>query len=163
MATLSDCRIVDLKRSKIDEKKSDPKKNRYVFLEKRFVNRTTFAEDNIWFSWCHYNVKDGLLTFEGWKLDGWEPVIKGEDPYVVEGAHPNEDGYWQFKDVVLMKCRFEEEVARRDAQLKRGKGGGKKVIEAFAREIDAVEPAFTRGAGMGPDEVAQLMGSRYKR
>jgi len=162
MATLSDCRIVDLKRSKLN-KESDPKKHKWVFDEKRYVNRTTFTEDDVWFSWEHYNPKDGCLAFEGAKLNGWSPVIVNDDQYIVEGAHVNGDGYWTFKDAVLMRCRFADEVARREKNIKATQGGGKKVMQAFAREVDQIEPAFTKGAGMGPDEVEQLMGHRYKR
>lgn len=159
MATLQDTRIVDLKRSVIDEEKSDPENNRYTFIEKRYVGRDTYELDNIFFSWCQYTPTDGYLMFEGWKYDGWEPVLNKEHPYIVEGATLKPDGMWHFKDVVLMKCPFEDEVKRAEERL-RLSGSGKKRLEAFAKEVDYMEPSFTKGAGVGPDELMGLRGKR---
>lgn len=156
MATLADLRIVDLKRSVIDEKKSDPKKNRYVFIKKHVADKETFAAENIWFSWCLYIPKEaGGEMYEGWRLDGWEPVRRGEDPYYVEGATPHADGYWTFKDVILMKCTLDDEAKRGEQRIKLA-GGGKQRLKAFAREIDHMEPDFTKGAGIDPDEMSHM-------
>jgi len=163
MSTLRDTRIVDLKRSVIDEEKSKPDSNRYVFKEKRYVNRDTLCEDNVWFCWCHYNPKDGLWMFESWKLDGWEPVIVKEDKYLVEGASTSGDGYWHYKDVVLMKCKWEDEIKRREENDKMSRGGGKARLKAFARDMDMLEPQFTQGAGVDPDEMDALRNRHYKQ
>jgi hypothetical protein len=160
MGVLSDCKIVDLNRSKWNKEKSDPKKNRYVFDEKRYMTGTSQAEDNVFFSWCLYVPKsgDGLLMFEDWRMNGWEPVIQGVDPYVVEGASVNVDHYWQFKDVVLMRCKFEDEVKRAEDRDKASRRGAKAALKSFAREIDAMGGEDSKGAGIGPDEIARMRG-----
>jgi len=159
MATLADLKIVDLKRSIIDKEKSDPSKNRYVFIEKKYVDKETYSAENIWFSWCHYNPKDGFEMFEDWRLNGWEPVRRGEDHYYVEGATPHVDGYWTYKDVILMKCTLDDEAKRGEERIKLA-GGGKERLKAFAKEIDYMEPSFTKGAGIDPDEMDRLRGKR---
>jgi hypothetical protein len=162
MSTLSDTRIVDLNRSVLDKEKSKPKANRYVFEKKRYVDMDLMQEDNVWFCWCHWDPKSGNEMFNGWKLDGWDGVISQEDPYIVEGAFVNSDGLWQYKDVVLMKCKWEDEVKRREESLRMATGG-KERLRAFAREMDGIDPQFTQGAGIGPDEMADLRNRNYKR
>jgi len=158
MAVLADVKIVDLKRSVIDKEKSDPKKHRYVFTDKKYVGKETYVAENIWFSWCGpYALRD-MQAFEDWRLDGWEPVRVGEDPYYVEGA-TQKDGYWTYKDVVLMKCTLDDEAKRGEQRIKMA-GGGRQRLKAFAREVDNMDPEFTRGAGIGPDEMEHLRGRR---
>jgi len=162
MSTLRDTRIIDLKRSVLDSEKTDPKKKKYVFKSKRYVDMDLLQEDNVWFCWCHYNPKDGYWMFNSWKLDGWEPVIIGEDPYYVEGAANNVDGLWQYKDVVLMRCKWEDEVKRREESQKMATSGRDR-LRAFAREMDGMDPQFTQGAGVGPDEMDELRNRSHKR
>ena len=162
MSTLMDTKIVDLKRSVIDEKNSDLAKYRYEYKEKKYINMDTLQEDDMWFCWCHYNPKDGYWMFESWKQDGWDAVIAGEDPYVVEGASVNGSNYWQYKDVVLMRCKWSEELKRREESQKMATGG-KPRLEQYSREMDQLDPQFTQGAGIGPDEIAALRRRGYKQ
>jgi len=161
---LREIKVIDLKRSEVDEKKSDPKNGKYVFAPggKKYIDRG-FASvaDNLFFSWCQYNNRDGFRMLNEWKVKyGYEPIKSGVDPYWPEGAALNAMKYWQYGDLVLVAAPLDRELARRKkdiaiagADKPRGEAGKAK-LKAFARGVNSVEP----GAGVGPDEMEHLLG-----
>jgi hypothetical protein len=163
MPMLRDIKIVDLKRSKQDAKKSNPDKAEYVFEPgaKKYVDKSAMIADNACFSWCQYNPRDGMRMLNEWKVKyGYEPVKHSVDPYWPEGAQKNALGYWQYGDLVLVKAPLDKEMERRrfDVEMsganKKAGEAAKDRLRAFAKGINAIEP----GAGVDPDEMEHLLG-----
>jgi len=91
-------RVVDLRKSKIDETRSDPKSGKYVFLEKVYTEKN-HSEDKF-FSWCRNTVRD----ISDWGLNyGYETVKAGVDPYWPEGVSPDGEGLYVKGDLVFLK------------------------------------------------------------
>jgi len=163
MRSLRDIKIVDMKRSEIDQEKSDPKKGKYVFISKKYVDAATKVADNVTFSWCEYNAQDGYRTLNTWRVrSNWEPVMDGEHAYWPEGVQPNAAGYYQFGDLVLVRRSLEEEIADMEFQQKLARRGAKEEhLETFARQVTkegyrdgeesdvGITPAQLRGMGRG--------------
>jgi len=156
-------KIVDLKRSQIDEERTDREKGDYHFIPggKKYVDNEARVADNIFFSWCQYNERDGYRMLNEWKARyGYDVVKNGEDPYWPEGANKTTEGYWQSGDVVLVKVPLDRELARREMDIKMAgadkKAGeaGKDRLRAFAKGLNKIEP----GAGIDPDEMEHLLG-----
>jgi hypothetical protein len=163
---LREIKVVDLKRSQVDSKKSDPEIGKYVFVPggKKYLDRG-FASvaDNLFFSWCQYNNKDGFRMLNEWKVKyGYEPIKNKVDPYWPEGAALNAEKYWQYGDLILVAAPLDKELERRKKSVEiagadKPKGeAGKNILRSFARGVNAVEP----GAGIDPDEMEHLLGTK---
>jgi len=166
MPMLREIKIVDLKRSQLDEKKSSKSKGIYAFVPggKKYVNRDSLVADNVFFSWCQYNERDGFRMLNEWRVKyGYEPVKNGEDPYWPEGALMNPEGYWTYGDLVLVRAPLDREMARRERDVKiagadkKPSEAGKDRLRALAKSINAIEP----GAGVDPDEMEHLLGRKF--
>ena len=162
MPMLREIKIVDLKRSKLD-KKSDPERPEYVFQPggKKYIDKSAMIADNLCFSWCQYNPRDGFRMLNEWKVKyGNEPIKHKVDPYWPEGAEKNSQGYWQYGDLIAVKAPLDREMARRRREVemsgahKKKGDAGKDKLRAFAKGINAIEP----GAGVDPEEMEHLLG-----
>jgi len=142
---LSDIRIVDISHSEWDKKASDPKHGKYVFTVKNYINYHEKARrPELFFSWCHYNPRDGLIGVRDWQVKFNYRYITINDPYWPEGLAPDEDGKYVFGDVVLMARPLVEELKDRiDNQNMANLAAGRK-LEAF--NMDATKE------GVGVDE-----------
>ncbi len=125
--------IVDLRKSKIDEKLSDPKSGKYVFLEKVYIKGKNHSEDKF-FSWCRN--RDTDVT--EWRLSyGFETVKAVVDPYWPEGITPAADGVYVKGDLVLVMCPIELEIRRRVEEEQMGKRQQKAQIDKLKAETKA--------------------------
>jgi len=109
---LSDIKIVDLRRSEVDEVKSNPKKGKYVFK----AGKKVYVEyRNPAFRPPHY-IKWNRNTdydIESWKINWNYSFVTAKDPYWPEGLKPNQEGRYVFKtDMVLMKCPMADHVKK---------------------------------------------------
>ena len=164
MRSLRDIKIVDMKRSKIDEAKSDPEKGKYVFFDKKYVDAATKVADNVVFSWCEYNAQDGYRTLNTWRVrSNWEAVKKGEDPYWPEGIMPNAAGLYQFGDLVLVRRTLEEEIADQEFNRELARRGKKEDgLKTFARAV--TKQGYLDGeeadVGIMPEQLRGMRGGK---
>jgi hypothetical protein len=149
---LSNVKIIDKKYSRYDEKKSDPKKGKYVWLEKSYIKYPGFYNlDKEWFfTSSRYAPEHGCRELMGDRtMYGYEP-LDAEGQFIPEGAILNTDGYWQFKDVVFCKVPLVEHLKRREQDIAIAKRAGKAGITQLNQEFK------DEGAAL-PDEVVERM------
>ena len=137
---LNEIKIVDLDRSEWDKKKSDRKKAEYFFTGKKFYidNKIKETRTPYHFSWCRYDQRNGYRELNEWKyLYGYSPVSVDIDPYYPEGITPNESGYYQYGDLVFVKCSLLEHLRRMEENRRIGTLGGKAALDQFKAKVES--------------------------
>ena len=120
MIPLYEIKIVDMKKSEIDKKLSNPDKDQYVFIKK--VYTTHAMRDNVWqFKWGRDALPGMGSRMENtpqlWKADFGATYVVQEDGYWPEGIPRNSQGHYLYPngDAVLVKIPFERYVEKVDA------------------------------------------------
>jgi hypothetical protein len=151
---LRDIKLVDLRRSKIDKKRSDPKQGIYEFE----------PNGKVYVSWKdpatrppHY-VKWNRNTpydVEGWKIKWNYSYVTIDDPYWPEGVKPNENGHYVYRtDMVLMKCPLEDYVKKRAKEIEKSE----LAVAAKRREYEEM----VRQKGSQPFSIEQRIYNELK-
>lgn len=153
--------IVDLKRSVLDEKESDPKKGQYTFKKKVYYRNQDFKEGYIHpfkLKWCKYSENDHPRPFSSfieWKMKyKATPVVVGDD-YWPEGYIPDTEGKYVHIDLVLVKIPIEEHMKHKREAAYRAKMNEKNVAKEFKSKLknigaevqDEYLPEEIRGLG----------------
>ena len=141
MRALSDIRFVDLKRSKVDWKKSDPEKGKYVFIDKPVY--VDYKSDGAplpdhkveWVEHSPMNVSKWQYKF-GYSVVKWDEKL-----YWPEGFVPNVEGRYQYADVILMACPAQVYVDRKKAETEVGMRAADNAQKQFKQDAarDGVE------------------------
>ena len=151
MRHLGNIPIIDLRKSVIDEKKSKPDQDEYVFKKKVVIDPRGIVRNP------DYKIKWGSLIRGGQDLSqmrfafGYD-FVTPEDKIWPEGVKRNSDGHYQFGDAVLMKCplRTYIEKIKEDRQAVENQ-----LASGRARFKDATKEA---GAQVSDDEIADILG-----
>ena len=151
MRHLGNIPIIDLRKSVIDEKKSKPDQDEYVFKKKVTIDPRGIVRNP------DYKIKWGSLIRDGQDLSqmrfafGYD-FVTPEDKIWPEGVKRNSDGHYQFGDAVLMKCplRTYIEKIKEDRQAVENQ-----LASGRARFKDATKEA---GAQVSDDEIADILG-----
>jgi len=151
---ISEVRIIDKKYSKFDEKRSDPKKGKYAWLSKEYIDRRFFDRDRQWFfTAILYDKKNDFLRFEGDQIKyGYEP-LEAEGRFIPEGAILNESGYWKFMDLVFVKCPLIEHLKRREKDINIAKAAGPGLVKELNQQFK------DEGAALPDEVIDRMMGS----
>jgi hypothetical protein len=134
---LRDIKLVDLNRSKINKKKSNPEKGIYEFE----------PNGKVYVSWNdpatrpqHY-VKWNRNT--DYDIAKWRTLwnyseVTTKDPYWPEGMKINNEGHYVYRtDMILMKCPLADYVAKRKREIEKSElavASKRKEYEAMARQ-----------------------------
>lgn len=150
---LSDIKIVDLRFSKWNEEKSDPKDGNYDFTEKVYVNLlgSKKVRSPWFFTWCRYDPRNNYQEFRDWRYDGYSAVNVDKDEFWPEPLAPNNDGNYVFKDVICVKRSLVDELKYRLEKQSRNTSARSK-IEAFQEELRR------KGAGVSDSMLKELLG-----
>ena len=143
-------KFVDLKASKIDDEKSDPKKGIYVFKDKKYVDYTgkTAPRPQHHLTWCRD--KDHDLAMQRATF-GYEPVKAKDGLYWPEGAVKDASGTYKFGDVILVQCDFLRHLRRKLEEKKLSERGASERFEGFQNKLDE------HGARVSQDVVDKLV------
>ncbi len=116
---LRDIKLVDLNRSKIDKRKSDPEKGIFVFEPngKVYVSwRDPATRPQHYVKWNRNDPRD----IAHWRVMWGYSEVTAKDPYWPEGEKPNEAGHYVYKtDMILMKCPLENYVEKRKKEIEK--------------------------------------------
>jgi len=134
-------KIVDLKNSDVDWKKSDPEKGEYKFSGRPVY--LDYKTDGVplpdhkvqWVNKDPFNI-------DKWKYEYYAEVVKASDrDYWPEGIPPNAEGWYQYMDAILMKVPAHEYVARKKRSLERSRLAAQNAQKDFRRKAaqDGVE------------------------
>jgi hypothetical protein len=135
---LGQIKLVDLKRSQIDEEKSDPKKNKY-FFKKKVHTKYPFADDAYAYKWNTIDETPNRISpEEEWKiLYNFDYVVAGQDSVWPEGAKLDANNHYVFGDAILMKCRIEDYLAKRKKEVAKSE-------KAYKAEVDKYRASLRR-------------------
>jgi len=162
MPLLQDTKIIDKRFSQYDEKKSDPKKGRYVWIKKEFVDKRKFDKNKEWKLWFSpYDIDTNLKKYWAWKAKlQFEPVDAVNDHFVWDGAVISSEGWWVFGDLVLVKMPLCEFLLEKERQRLMGKRKGVEELEAFNDKMRKAGAALPDsmiddllGKEVDPDEI----------
>ena len=116
---LREIKLVDLNRSKIDKKKSDPEKGVYVFE----------SNGKVYVSWNdpatrpqHYVKWNRNTPYDiaKWRTLWNYSEVTAKDPYWPEGIQISQSGYYVYRtDMILMKCPLAEYVKKRQKEIEK--------------------------------------------
>jgi hypothetical protein len=115
---LQETKLIDLRTSKVDEKRTDRSKADYYFTDKRYINYRgdRAAIPPYKFQWNRYNPKSNFREIEDWKIKYKASFVTPEDPYWPEGVVP-QNGMYILGDAVLMKIPIIEYAKKRKAEI----------------------------------------------
>lgn len=152
---LSDIKIVDLRFSEWDKKKSDPKDGDYEFTKKVYIDMygTKETRPPWYFTWCRYEPtsKPPYREFRDWKYSGYSAVNVDEDDYWPEPLAPDNNGNYVFMDVILVKRPLIDELKYRLEKQAKG-SSAKEKIQAFQEEMER------EGVGVPESVLRDLIG-----
>ena len=151
MRTLKDIKIIDLEKSVLDDKLSDPNKDLYVF-KKKVYSKYPFASERYKFKW-------GRHTADGRRIDEWRYLYNADfvipkDKMWPEGLKRNAEGHYQFGDAVLMKVPLADYIAQKKDEMQRSNRRSKAMIKKHQADVRKVD----KGAVMSDEEVAETLG-----
>ena len=161
---LKDIHIVDLKRSVIDEGKSDRKKNRFFFKKRVYVADADYKDAQTrpaykfeWAALDNMSRSDpaedsaGVQTYFGM---GYDFVTK-DDPYYPEGAILDSEGHYVFKDAILMRCDFGAWLKRRARDIDRSNKAPKRTRDAFVNTT--IDDETGEKLGFSKDQLKDMI------
>lgn len=103
---ISDVKIVDLNRSEL-EKSSDPKKGKYDFKKKVYVERADYLNAQVRppykFKWNRYEPRTNYKEVRDYQIRYGASFVTVKDPWWPEGVPPDGEDKYVFGDLVLMK------------------------------------------------------------
>lgn len=123
---LHEIKIIDLKHSKWDEEKSNPKKGKYAFIDKKYIDyKDKGRRPPYFFTWCHYDERNNYLDLRSWKVKWGYEEVTSRDDYIPEGLGPNVEGHYVYGDLILVRRNLLDELLRLDNEQKMAKLAGK--------------------------------------
>lgn len=151
-------KFVDLKRSKWDKEKSDPKEGKYVFESggKVYINYMNRATRPMWFvSWCRYDPQNNFRDLLRDKYSkNYTEVVAGKDDWIwPEPLTPNETGWYIIPggDLILCKRPLIEELRDRVEAKAQSDMAARATLRAFD---DAI--ARSGGVPIPQEQIAEL-------
>jgi hypothetical protein len=153
--TLNQVRIVDLKRTEVDEEKSDRVHGKLVFKGRKtyisdssYIDGSTRPEHKT--KWVTKVLAEGRTLDRFLYREGWEFVTTNDD-YYPEGSRVDAEGHYIYMDTVLLKKPYVEYL--RDMAKKKKREGNQ-------REVDRKRLKAKLGESAIDDTMAQeLLGS----
>ena len=150
MSKLSDVKIIDLRRSKINKEKSDRKSGRIVFEPKGMVELTKNDYKNSKTRPQHvlsWNRSDPAAVQE-WEIKYGAEFVTPSDPYFPYGAGVElKDGKYYYREMVLVKIPLERHLERKREEMKRTNIPLENMNKRFQKEMES------RGAGLKEEDL----------
>lgn len=153
-----DLRIIDLKRSAWDKKKSKPMENIYAFAKdgKKYVEYSIHRPEHH-VTFCRYSLKSDppLRELNDWRVQwGYTPVLVDDFDYAVDGLEPTADGKFIFKDLILVKTQLIRYIEKREladkmfqAQRKASMEGLTETQENVPRDMTVTDEMIAQWTG----------------
>jgi len=153
---LGQMKLVDLKRSNVDEKKSDPKKGKYAFVSKVYFTKSDFADASLglneYYQWVLFEPNESYRTVQTHKYSwGFEFVTVGDRMWP-EGIEPDSESKYVFKDVVLMKCPLINWLKKVERDQMKSDQQAKSSLASFEKD------ARDAGIGVSQETLSKLLG-----
>ena len=152
---LQDIKLIDMRFSIWDKKKSDPKEGSYEFDKKVYVDfmGNKEARPDVWFTWCRYDPSNNYRELREWKIMwGYTPVNIDTDPYWPESVPPDVNGNYVFGDLILVKCRLIDYLKRQLEDLKRSKSASQAKLDGWQAQMEKA------GASIPESMIQELIG-----
>ncbi len=140
---LHEIKIVDMAKSTIDPKLSNPDKGKYVFLKKVFTE-SLHSSEHTHFTWCRYEPRNGYRELREYEVKfGYTPVTNKVDQYYPEGMTPNAEGHYVYGDLILVKCPLIDHLETLDRNEKFARGAKDAKMKAFEGQLKREGGALT--------------------
>ncbi len=154
MPLLSDVKIIDKRFSQWDERKSDPKKGKYVWIKKECIDKRKFDKNKEWkLWWAPYDPELNLKKYYAWKAKlQYEPIDAIKDNFVADGAIINDSDWWVFGDLVLVKMPLLDYLQKKEMERKLTTRGGRAELLAFQDQMKA------QGAALPDSMIEDFLG-----
>ncbi len=152
---LQDIKVIDLRFSEVDKKKSNPKEGSYEFKKKVYVDfkGNKEARPNYWFTWCRYDPVNNYRELREWKIMwGYTPVNIDTDPYWPESVPPDVNGNYVFGDLILVKCRLIDYLKRQLEDMQRSKSASQAKLDGWQAQMEKA------GASIPESMIKELVG-----
>ena len=149
---LRDYKLVDLRRSKIDKKRSDPKKGIFKFEPngKVYVSwKDAATRPPHYIKWN----RNEPYAVSRWEIKWGYSNVTIEDPYWPEGLKPNEEGNYVYQtDMILVKCPLENYVEKRKKEI------AKSELASAAKRKEFQDLAAKSGGALGKELEQRIYG-----
>lgn len=122
MSRIDEVKFIDLKRSKVDEGKSDPKAGEFVFKPNGMVElkRSDYDDNAVRPKHILKWNRSDPHTIREWEIKFGAEFVTADDPYFPHGAGVEfKDGHYHFNEMVLIKIPLELHLERKRADAKR--------------------------------------------
>ncbi len=152
---LQDIKVIDLRFSEVDKKKSNPKEGSYEFKKKVYVDfkGNKEARPDVWFTWCRYDPVNNYRELRVWKIMwGYTPVNIDTDPYWPESVPPDASGNYVFGDLILVKCRLIDYLKRQLEDMQRSKSASQAKLDGWQAQMEKA------GASIPESMIKELVG-----
>ena len=152
---LSDIKIVDLRLSEWNKETSDPKEGNYDFTNKVYIDYygDQEARPEYYFCWCRYDSRNNYRELRDYKIM-WQysTVNVDTDLFWPEGVPPDENGNYNFGDVILVKRDLIAQLKDKLEKRERSRGAGRAKLQEFQSKMEKY------GAGIPASMVKEIMG-----
>lgn len=133
-----DIKIVDLKKSKWDRSKSDPKRGVYSFEKKVYISKTPTDRKNLpdhFLVWVHYDERENYARVGEFRAIYQAETVKvGDEEYWPEGLTPSVTGEYIFQDTILMKIPIQVWLEKIYHDQKKFDKAPEEMMKAFTAE-----------------------------
>lgn len=158
---LKDIVIIDLKRSQLDTKKSDPAKGKFAFVKKVPIAKDlkdANTRPEYHFTWVNGNDKEHRID-DHFRI-GYD-FLEVSDPYYPEGASLKGDGHWWFDEMVLMKVPMKKHLQRMLDNINKSNKKPKQIRDAFKSSLrDPENPGENLSADISDEQIDRAFGGR---
>jgi len=134
MPYLSEIRFIDLKHSKWDKQKSNPKKGKYVWIDKKHVSYDDKGNHpGYLFRWNRNDPKD----IADWEIKFRFSLVNVSEGLVYPegGAQIDAEGHYVFGDCILMKITPEDYFAKRKPEIEESERAARTAFEGFRSRV----------------------------
>jgi hypothetical protein len=141
---LSKIKVIDLKRSKWNKEKSNPRLGIYAFDKKVYVVSSDYTDPKTMpryrLAWVRWDSREDFASVAEWKSQHQATFVNWEDEdFWPEGLTPNASGNYVFQDVVLMKIPISVWVEKVQADQKRYDKAADEMIKAYEVETEKAD------------------------
>ena len=134
MPYLHEIKFVDLKHSKWDKQKSNPKKGKYVWIDKKYVSYADKGtHPGYLFRWNRNDPKD----ISDWEVKWRFSLVNVSEKLVYPegGAQIDAEGHYTFGDCILMKITPEDYFAKRRPEIEQSERAASNLYKRFASQV----------------------------
>jgi len=123
---------------------------RFAFKKKVYIDYHGNRRPPYHFTWCRYSATNNYEDLSAWQAQyQYTPVIYGKDQFWPESVYVNASNYYQFGDLVWVKCPLKEYLLRKEEE--------RMLTERGQKKIDAMDSEFDKYGAKVPSRLIEQL------